>query len=378
MSALVLSLFPGIGLLDMAFEEAGFCVVRGPDLLWGGDIRTFSPPSGRFDGVIGGPPCQAFSRLRHIVEAKGLKLKPNLIPEFVRCIEEAQPAWWVMENVLDAPVPMPNGYRGASEVVCDGWCGGETQRTRRISFGSIERRLPFHIETLALHRPDLEPAALASGGTRRRPVAIGGSGKRKDRGALANRGFKTQRDFDEHCRLQGLPPDFLKDAPFSVAGKIRVRRQRRAARHGAGHRRGRAPGDGVCRNAERRGMSGAGNTPAGGQLEEALGRLMVTSGRCACRTVPLPRELMDRLREDAEALVYRIRPDATGETQALILFANAALALISNPDRAAALAALREARSLVAAIRAGEVPSHLDADPGDRTWPGAPDTGRRH
>src|SRR6516164_7336123 len=28
---LVLSLFPGIGLLDMAFEESGFCVVRGPD-----------------------------------------------------------------------------------------------------------------------------------------------------------------------------------------------------------------------------------------------------------------------------------------------------------------------------------------------------------
>jgi hypothetical protein len=26
----VLSLFPGIGLLDMAFEEEGFCVVRGP------------------------------------------------------------------------------------------------------------------------------------------------------------------------------------------------------------------------------------------------------------------------------------------------------------------------------------------------------------
>ncbi len=27
---LVLSLFPGIGLLDMAFEAEGFCVVRAP------------------------------------------------------------------------------------------------------------------------------------------------------------------------------------------------------------------------------------------------------------------------------------------------------------------------------------------------------------
>lgn len=31
MSGLVLSLFPGIGLLDMAFEEEGFCVVRDPE-----------------------------------------------------------------------------------------------------------------------------------------------------------------------------------------------------------------------------------------------------------------------------------------------------------------------------------------------------------
>lgn len=39
MTTLVLSLFPGIGLLDLAFEEQGYCVVRGPDLLWGGNIE---------------------------------------------------------------------------------------------------------------------------------------------------------------------------------------------------------------------------------------------------------------------------------------------------------------------------------------------------
>jgi site-specific DNA-cytosine methylase len=66
MSELVLSLFPGIGLLDRAFEDAGFCVVRGPDLLWGGDVGRFHPPAGRFDGVIGGPPCQMFSTMRHV------------------------------------------------------------------------------------------------------------------------------------------------------------------------------------------------------------------------------------------------------------------------------------------------------------------------
>ena len=40
--SLVLSLFPGIGLLDMAFELEGFCVVRGPDVLWGGDIKRLA------------------------------------------------------------------------------------------------------------------------------------------------------------------------------------------------------------------------------------------------------------------------------------------------------------------------------------------------
>jgi DNA (cytosine-5)-methyltransferase 1 len=75
---LVLSLFPGIGLLDRAFEEVGFCVVRGPDVLWGGDIHRFRPPAGRFDGVIGGPPCQAFSVLRHLVEQNGCQVAENL------------------------------------------------------------------------------------------------------------------------------------------------------------------------------------------------------------------------------------------------------------------------------------------------------------
>lgn len=89
---LVLSLFPGIGLLDRAFEEEweGCCVVRGPDLLWGGDIHRFHPPSGRFDGIIGGPPCQCFSSLANLVRATGKTVAPNLIPEFERCVGEAE------------------------------------------------------------------------------------------------------------------------------------------------------------------------------------------------------------------------------------------------------------------------------------------------
>lgn len=61
---LVLSLFPGAGLLDFGFTKAGFCVVRGPDILLGSDIRMLTLDEGRFDGIIAGPPCQDFSRAR--------------------------------------------------------------------------------------------------------------------------------------------------------------------------------------------------------------------------------------------------------------------------------------------------------------------------
>src|SRR5438552_3935700 len=104
MADLVLSLFPGIGLLDMAFEQEGFCVVRGPDLLWGGDVRRFHPPAGKFDGVIGGPPCQLFSGLNNLARSQGTEFQ-NLIPDFSRVVEEAAPLWFLMENVPGAPNP---------------------------------------------------------------------------------------------------------------------------------------------------------------------------------------------------------------------------------------------------------------------------------
>lgn len=224
MTGLVLSLFPGVGLLDMAFEEAGFCVVRGPDLLWGGDVHAFHPPAGRFDGIIAGPPCQAFSRLRHIVEANGLQLAPNLIPQFERCVREARPTWFLMENVPAAPEPDVFGeWRQTAQVLRDVWVGGETSRERRFTFGTRAESARFWIETQALHRPDPEPAALASGGGRPVPVRIGGSGKpkRSAKAALCNTGYRSVAAFASHKRLQGLPPDF--DLPgFTVEAKIKA------------------------------------------------------------------------------------------------------------------------------------------------------------
>ena len=50
---LVLSIFTGIGLLDKAFKETGFCVVSSGDLITGQDVRDFTGVKNKFDGLKG-------------------------------------------------------------------------------------------------------------------------------------------------------------------------------------------------------------------------------------------------------------------------------------------------------------------------------------
>lgn len=128
---LVLELFPGAGLFGKAFEALGATVVRGPDILWGGDVRDFHAIDvrGRFDGIIGGPPCQQFSK----AAALGSRAL-NLIPEFVRVVEEARPRWAVMENVREAHLFAP---KWATVNLCDWDCGGNTHRSRGFWFYGI-------------------------------------------------------------------------------------------------------------------------------------------------------------------------------------------------------------------------------------------------
>lgn len=279
---LVLSLFPGIGLLDMAFEEQGFCVVRGPDVLWGGDVKRFHPPTGVFDGVVGGPPCQAFSALANLVRARGYEPRfGNLIPEFERVVAEAEPWWFLMENVPAAPVPEVGGFAVHDFMLCNSWIEGEDgfgqeqERRRRFSFGVrgvLAPDLRRWITQAALLLPAV-PAVLAD--ARDTPVALGGSGKPKRTAAVFGDGRETRdrpkmrhstvvanaveahsspggdgparaeylrtrqaavtgahqcshrpkggrgerRSLAEMCRLQGLPEDFLELAPFTADAK---------------------------------------------------------------------------------------------------------------------------------------------------------------
>jgi len=209
MNELVLSLFPGIGILDEGFEENGFCVVRGPDLLWGGDIKDFHPPAGRFEGVIGGPPCQRFSSLQRINVARGMELPPNLIPEFERCVVEAQPAWFLMENVPLAPVPIVAGYIVQDQLVDNWWLGERQGRLRRWSWGTLDGQ-PLRVQLSALHPSQREPTV-----TRRATKWENrdGHGKRP-----RPRSTISWPNLRESLILQGLPGDYLDRSGFTVEG----------------------------------------------------------------------------------------------------------------------------------------------------------------
>lgn len=202
---LVLSLFPGIGLLDHAFELEGFCIVRGPDLLWGGDIRSFHPPAGRFDGVIGGPPCQLYGGLSNFSH-RWNKKPEHLIPEYERVVGESRPTWFVMENVPNAPEPVVDGYRVRSELLNTRWLGNPQDRMRRFSFGTRDG-LPLHVETEALEPFEYTRTVTGShAGSRRRM-----------------KGNIEHLSVAETLQRQGLEPDFYGDRPpFTVDGQRRM------------------------------------------------------------------------------------------------------------------------------------------------------------
>lgn len=255
MSDLALSLFHGADLFGLAFELEGWCVVCGPDVLFGRDIRDCHPPSGRFDLLIGSPPCQSFSQLVHLIRANGYEPKHgNLIPQFERCVAEAQPRTFVMEEVPQAPEPAVEGYAVHSFVVdnaslCDGTGFGHTQmRRRRFSFGvkgetAIDLRR--WIQWAALELPDVqrvgsshpeEVPVRCAGKVKARTVrgkndgnpqpwekaravvareAAGGISEEKAAWQRAHKksglapGNHRARSWAECCRLQGMPEDWL-------------------------------------------------------------------------------------------------------------------------------------------------------------------------
>ena len=214
MSELVLSLFPGGGLLDHAFEREGFCVVRGPDPIWGGDIRTFHPPAGRFDGIIGGPPCPSHSRLRHTIEVNAYRPADDLIAEFARVVTATECGWFLCENAPASPVPDVPGFHVTTQLVSNRLLGEVQNRIRRISFGNRARPVELQIPQDGPEPEHFEHVVTSD--ARPVPVAIGGSGKRKPGADL------PKRSLGDSLQLQGFPEDWLAHQPWTMQAKRKI------------------------------------------------------------------------------------------------------------------------------------------------------------
>ena len=201
---LVLSLFSGVGLFDRAFSSAGFCIVTGPELVTGGDIQSWSGIPKRFNGVIGGPPCQGFSvanSKRHDANHPSVVNSRLMLQHTCRVVSECQPDWFLIENVPGVPDVRIAGYQIQRLNVSDMECGGSQLRVRTFQFG----------------HPD---------GWIIRPERVNDSTRNERKGRKPNAvTTKTGRyvRFPDLCRKQGLNetillPGWTKQAKFRAVG----------------------------------------------------------------------------------------------------------------------------------------------------------------
>lgn len=194
-SQLVLSIFHGADLFGRGFEREGFSVVRAGEIDLGFDIRNFSPVVHRFDGIIGGTPCQDFSianRTKRTFNGYGLEM----LKQFARVITEAQPLWALLENVPQVPTVHIEGYQTQRFDLNARECGLFQNRHRHFQFFTRDGR------TLSIDREPMPEVF--------EPCAMAVEGKKNDRRTFAN-----------FCRIQGLPEDF--DLPlFKLSAKYKA------------------------------------------------------------------------------------------------------------------------------------------------------------
>lgn len=202
------SIFSGVEAASLAWEPLGWepvafseiepfpCAVlaeRWPDVPNLGDITKIDwkeEIDGAIDLVVGGSPCQSFSVAG---KREGLKGASGLMFEYIRCVQELRPRWFLWENVPGALTSEDGGAFGQllSEMdelgyglawrVLDAQFFGVAQRRRRLFLvGHLGAESPAEV----LFEPDCLSGNLKSSREKRQELA-----SRAGRGA-ACAGFK--------------------------------------------------------------------------------------------------------------------------------------------------------------------------------------------
>lgn len=160
----IISLFTGAGGLDLGFEAAGFETAVAVEMddrcvetlrrnrnwpVLHGDVESVSSQSilaaGRLEKgeaalLIGGPPCQPFSKLGFWATGESKRLKDPraaTLDHYLRILEESLPHAFLLENVAGI------AYRGKSE--------GLEYLLERISSINKKNQTKYHVEIMRLN-----------------------------------------------------------------------------------------------------------------------------------------------------------------------------------------------------------------------------------
>jgi len=143
----VISLYTGVGGLDFGFEAAGFETVVAVEVdatacktlrlnrrwpILEGDIHSLASKAilkaanskvGEADILIGGPPCQPFSRSSYWLNGDALRLddpRSSTLAAYLRVLRDTRPKTFLLENVYGLVYSNKNeGLRYLLDGICE-------------------------------------------------------------------------------------------------------------------------------------------------------------------------------------------------------------------------------------------------------------------